>query len=88
MINTNPHRFASFRVLRAPDVPSVLLELGYLSNPDDEKLLRDPDWRAKAVSMASAAAIKAFSSPRRQGCWRVRPLHGRFHIRCIRHNTL
>jgi N-acetylmuramoyl-L-alanine amidase len=38
----NPHRFAGFAVLRAPDVPSVLLELGYLSNPEDERLLRQP----------------------------------------------
>lgn len=49
MIPTNPHRFAGFRVLRAPDVPSVLLELGYLSNAEDEALMRDPAWREKAV---------------------------------------
>ena len=63
MINKNPHRFAGFRVLRAPDVPSVLLELGYLSNSDDEQLLRDPDWRAKAVSSISSA-IGLFESAR------------------------
>lgn len=41
----NPQRSAGFRVLKAPDVPSVLVELGYLSNPDDEKLVTDPAWR-------------------------------------------
>lgn len=45
----NPHRSAGFRVLRAPDVPSVLIELGYLSNPSDEAKLRDPAWRQKAI---------------------------------------
>ncbi|KFB10033.1 Cell wall hydrolase/autolysin precursor [Nitratireductor basaltis] len=45
----NPLRSAGFRVLRAPEVPSVLLELGYLSNPEDEELLRDADWRSKAA---------------------------------------
>ncbi|MDF2368278.1 N-acetylmuramoyl-L-alanine amidase [Sneathiella sp.] len=34
------HRFAGFRVLKAPDVPSVLVELGYLSNREDEKILK------------------------------------------------
>lgn len=63
MIPTNPHRFAGFRVLRAPDVPSVLLELGYLSNEDDEELLRDPQWRAKAAD-SIAAAIALFVSAR------------------------
>lgn len=42
-----PHRFAGFAVLTAPDVPSVLVELGYLSNRSDEKELRDPAHRAK-----------------------------------------
>lgn len=63
MIKTNPHRFASFRVLRAPDVPSVLLELGYLSNKEDEAQLRDPEWRAKAAD-GIAAAIKTFAQGR------------------------
>lgn len=45
----NPHRYAGFRVLRAPDIPSVLLELGYLSNPEDEAQLRDPKWRAETM---------------------------------------
>ncbi|MCO5065966.1 MAG: N-acetylmuramoyl-L-alanine amidase [Rhizobiaceae bacterium] len=54
----NPHRHARFRVLRAPDVPSVLIELGYLSNIEDETSLRDPQWRAKAVDSISAAVEK------------------------------
>ncbi len=54
----NPHRHARFRVLRAPDVPSVLIELGYLSNAEDESSLRDPLWRAKAVNSIAAAVEK------------------------------
>lgn len=45
----NPHRFAGFKVLKAPDVPSVLVELGYLSNPQDEARLLNPEWRDKAT---------------------------------------
>ncbi|NMG39959.1 AMIN domain-containing protein [Chelativorans sp. ZYF759] len=59
----NPHRFAGFKVLRAPDVPSVLLELGYLSNPQDEEQLRDAEWRAGAIDSV-LTAIKAFSQGR------------------------
>lgn len=59
----NPHRFAGFRVLRAPDVPSVLVELGYLSNPKDEAQLIDPDWRGKAAD-SILAAVAAFASAR------------------------
>lgn len=56
----NPHRSAGFRVLRAPDVPSVLIELGYLSNPDDEAKLRDPEWRRKAID-GIVNSVAAFS---------------------------
>ena len=45
----NPHRSAGFKVLRAPDVPSVLVELGYLSNAQDEERLKSADWRGKAA---------------------------------------
>ena len=53
----NPHRFAGFQVLTAPDVPSVLLELGYLSNSKDEALLRDPKWRRRAGKSVVEAVV-------------------------------
>jgi N-acetylmuramoyl-L-alanine amidase len=59
----NPHRSAGFKVLKAPDVPSVLVELGYLSNPKDEAQLRDPDWRGRAAERISAA-VALFASER------------------------
>jgi N-acetylmuramoyl-L-alanine amidase len=59
----NPHRSAGFKVLKAPDVPSVLLELGYLSNPKDEEQLRDAAWRNRAVGSVFAA-IEQFAAAR------------------------
>lgn len=41
-----PRRSAAFSVLKAPDIPSVLIELGYLSSAGDLKRLNDPQWRA------------------------------------------
>ncbi|MBB4007662.1 N-acetylmuramoyl-L-alanine amidase [Rhizobium taibaishanense] len=58
----NPHRFAGFRVLQAQDVPSVLLELGFLSNKEDEKLLLEPAWRTKVVRLI-ADAVKTYRQP-------------------------
>ncbi|HLJ71031.1 MAG TPA: N-acetylmuramoyl-L-alanine amidase [Roseiarcus sp.] len=58
-LNRNPERSAGFVVLKAPDFPSVLLELGYLSNRQDVKALTSPEWRAKATS-ALVAAIDHF----------------------------
>ena len=49
-LNKNPQRAAGFRVLRAPDVPSILLELGYLSNNRDVADLVAPAWRDKAAA--------------------------------------
>ena len=50
LIAEKPHRFAGFVVLKAPDVPSALIELGYLSNGRDERLLTEPRQRAKVAS--------------------------------------
>lgn len=53
------HRFAGFAVLKAPDVPSVLIELGYLSNPAEETRLRTAAYRSN-IAGAIVAAVDAF----------------------------
>lgn len=58
-LRRKPHRFAGFRVLKAPDVPSVLVELGYLSNRDDETMLRSSAHRDR-IARAIADAIGAY----------------------------
>lgn len=57
-LRPDPHRFASFRVLRRANAPAVLFEAGYLSNVDDEAMLRDPARRARVVT-ALAQAIES-----------------------------
>ena len=57
-LRPQPHRFASFHVLRRAEVPAVLFEAGYVSNVDDEQLLREPDYRARIVT-ALAQAVEA-----------------------------
>jgi N-acetylmuramoyl-L-alanine amidase len=57
-LRPEPHRFAAFHVLRRADTPAVLFEAGYISNVDDEALLRSPEYRAKLV-LALAQAIEA-----------------------------
>jgi N-acetylmuramoyl-L-alanine amidase len=59
----NPQRSAAFVILKNAETPGVLLELGYLSNAEDEKLLTDPDWQKK-VADAVADAVKSFFSRR------------------------
>ncbi|MFZ5673847.1 MAG: N-acetylmuramoyl-L-alanine amidase [Pseudomonadota bacterium] len=54
-----PTRSAGFVVLKAPDVPSVLLELGYLSNKSDEALLVSPKWQGQ-ITEAMSKAIDAY----------------------------
>jgi N-acetylmuramoyl-L-alanine amidase len=50
-----PLRSAGFRVLTAPDVPSVLIELGYMSSPKDAELLNSESWRTQAVAAVQQA---------------------------------
>jgi N-acetylmuramoyl-L-alanine amidase len=59
-----PLRSARFWVLSAPDVPSVLIELGYMSSPKDAELLNSPEWRGKAVTAVSAAVDDYFARER------------------------
>jgi len=44
-----PRRAAGFSVLKAPDIPSILIEVGYLSSKEDRDHITDPAWRATAV---------------------------------------
>ena len=60
-IKHNTHRFAGFRVLTAPDVPSVLIELGYLTNKEDEENLNNIDYRRKFAKIMSKIVDGYFS---------------------------
>jgi N-acetylmuramoyl-L-alanine amidase len=54
----SPHRSAGFAVLKAPDVPAVLIELGYLTNAKDESEMATEAWRSRVVG-AIAHSIDA-----------------------------
>jgi N-acetylmuramoyl-L-alanine amidase len=56
----NTHRFAGFAVLKAPDVPSVLVEMGYLSNEAEERDLRQPQYRTKLAKSVARAIDRFF----------------------------
>ncbi len=67
---SKPIRSAAFVVLKAPDVPSILVELGYLSNMADEAALTSPPWRehmakamTKAINDYFAPALTAAAQP-------------------------
>ena len=62
-LHKNPLKAAGFKVLTAPDVPSVLVELGYMSTKDDLKLLTSAAWQAKTAG-ALAQAIDNYFAPR------------------------
>lgn len=57
----NTHRFAGFAVLKAPDVPSILVELGYLSNEPEEEQLRQPKYRAKLATALARSVDRYFA---------------------------
>jgi len=49
-------------VLKAPDIPATLIELGYLSNSDDEAEMTKPGWRVKVAGSLAAAIDGHFSA--------------------------
>jgi N-acetylmuramoyl-L-alanine amidase len=56
---SNFHRFAGFAVLKAPDVPSVLIETGYMSNEDDSKFLFSGEGQ-KAIALGVRKAVERY----------------------------
>jgi N-acetylmuramoyl-L-alanine amidase len=60
LVLRNSHRFAGFVVLKAPDVPSVLLELGYLSNAEDEAALASKRHRRVLAAAIGDALDRYF----------------------------
>jgi N-acetylmuramoyl-L-alanine amidase len=62
-MHKHPLKSAGFRVLKAPDVPSVLVELGYVSNKGDLEHLVSENWRNRTVG-SIAQAIDTFLAKR------------------------
>jgi N-acetylmuramoyl-L-alanine amidase len=62
-LHKHPMKSAGFVVLKAPDVPSVLVELGYMSTKDDLKSLTSTAWQGKTAT-ALAQAVDTFFAPR------------------------
>ncbi len=55
----NPHKYGNFAVLLAPEYPSVLIELGFISNPYDEKMLNSKEFK-KRISFSVANAVREY----------------------------
>jgi N-acetylmuramoyl-L-alanine amidase len=55
-----PHRSADFAVLKAPDIPSVLIELGYVTNRDDESEMMTETWRSRVAAAITLAIDRHF----------------------------
>jgi len=68
-LHRDPLKSAGFRVLRAPDIPSVLIELGYVTNRDDLKSLTSEAWRGRTAD-AIVRAIGTFFTTRLAGTGR------------------
>ena len=57
------HRDANFEVLLAPDVPALLLEMGFMTNPDDEQLLTDESGRRRLMRAVAQGIDRYFDQP-------------------------
>ncbi len=60
--SAQPQREAGFRVLRTADLPSVLVELGYLSNTRDLEHLLSPEWRSRTATAMASAVDRFFAA--------------------------
>jgi N-acetylmuramoyl-L-alanine amidase len=57
------HRDAGYMVLLAPDVPAVLLEMGFITNPEDEATLNDREKRERLMDAVGEAIEAYFDKP-------------------------
>ncbi len=62
-----PHRFAGFAVLKAPDVPSVLIEMGFMSNPKEVAQLTSQSYREKIAKMIVSGVDQYFDKVNKNG---------------------
>ena len=53
---------AGFAVLKAPDIPSILVETAFISNPQEERLLRDPAYQAKLIDALALGIRRYFAN--------------------------
>jgi N-acetylmuramoyl-L-alanine amidase len=65
-LSRDPQRSAAFKVLKQTHAPSVLLELGYMSHDEDQKLLGSPAWQ-KSAAKSISEAVDAFFAKRDTG---------------------
>ncbi len=56
-MHRHPRQAGAFSVLKAPDIPSVLIELGFLSSSRDFRRLTDPAWRARMAGAIQSAVV-------------------------------
>lgn len=65
----NQVEHANFLVLKSPDVPSILVETAFISNPSEEKRLRDPGWQQKIASAIASGVQDYFYLSPPPGTW-------------------
>jgi len=65
----NQVEYANFMVLKSPDVPSILVETAFISNPSEEKRLRDPAWQRKVASVIGDGVQDYFYMSPPPGTW-------------------
>lgn len=78
---------ANFAVLRSPDVPSMLIELAFITNPDEEKRLRDPEHRSKLSKAILEGVRNYFHAAAPPGTWIAAHAKARQHV-VLRGETL
>jgi N-acetylmuramoyl-L-alanine amidase len=65
----NQVEHANFMVLKSPDVPSILVETAFISNPSEEKRLRDPNWQQKIAGAIADGVQDYFYLSPPPGTW-------------------